>query len=107
MNPMTGNGFIIDPTIRMETSVDQPQQVDTEKKLHYEPCVPYFQAKYKLHNIEVIGLLVGARGTITTFFENFRKQFGIPKKVIDDIVISVIRGSYQIYHNHVYNQTET
>ena len=60
-----------------------------------------------LNNIEVIGLLVGARGTITTFFENFRKQFGIPKKVTEEIVIAVIRGSYQIYHNHVYNLTET
>ena len=107
VNPMTGNGFIIDPTIRMETSVDQPQQVDAEKKSHYEPCVPYFQAKFKLNNIDVIGLLIGARGTITTFFENFRKEFKIPKKVTEDIVIAVIRGSYQIYHNHVYNLTET
>ena len=81
--------------------------MDEEKKRHYEPCVPYFQAKFKLNNIEVIGLLIGARGTITTFFENFRKQFKIPKKVTEDIVIAVIRGSYQIYHNHVYNLTET
>ena len=91
----------------METSVDQPQQVDAEKKQHYEPCIPYFQAQFKLNNIEVIRLLVGARGTITTFFENFRKQFKIPKKVTEEIVIAVIRGSYQIYHNHVYHVTGT
>ena len=103
IEPQTNNAFIIDPTIRMETSTDQPNQVNEEKKLHYEPCIPYFQAVYKLKKIEVIGLMVGARGTITNFFEGFRKKFGIPKKTVEDIVISVIRGSYQIYHNHVYS----
>jgi hypothetical protein len=103
IDPRTNNAFIIDPTIRMEKSADQPVEVDREKKLHYEPCIPYFQAIYKIKDIEVIGLLVGARGTITNFFEDFRKRFGIPKTTVQDIVINVIRGSNQIYHNHVYN----
>lgn len=90
----------------MEKSVDQPHEVDAEKKLHYEPCIPYFQQKYALGNIQVIGLLVGARGTITQFFEDFRKRFNIPKAVVQDIVIATIRGSCQIYQHHVYNVTD-
>ena len=77
--------------------------MDVEKKGHYEPCIPYFQAKYGLQNIEVIGLLVGARGTIPTFFETFRNRFKIPKATVQDIVIATIRGSCQIYQNHVYS----
>jgi len=50
-----------------------------------------------------MGLLIGARGTITTCFENFRQQFQIPKKVTEEIVIVVIRGSYEIHHYHVYH----
>ena len=77
-----------------------------EKKRHYEPCIPYFQEKYGLGNIEVIGLLVGARGTIPSFFEDFRKKVKLKKDVIQDIVIAAIRGSCQIYNNHVYNVSE-
>jgi len=103
IDPRSNNAFIIDPTIRMEKSAEQPLEVDTEKKRHYEPCTPFFQNLYGLNDIEVIGLMVGARGTITSFFENFRKRFKIEKSVIEEIVINVIRGSVQIYNNHVYN----
>ncbi|KAJ4435449.1 hypothetical protein ANN_18064 [Periplaneta americana] len=41
----------------------------------YLPTVDYFKAKHQLENIEVIGLLIGARGVIPKFFESFRKAF--------------------------------
>ncbi|KAJ4429169.1 hypothetical protein ANN_26172 [Periplaneta americana] len=54
-------GFIIDPTIRFEGAELQPQEVDLEKKIHYEPCFPYLKEKYHIPvcRWEVIGLLFG------------------------------------------------
>ena len=64
-------GYVIDPTILLETCETQPIDTDKNKKKIYEPCIPYLLDKYKLLNIEVIGLMIGARGTIPGFFEFF------------------------------------
>ncbi|KAJ4428057.1 hypothetical protein ANN_24071 [Periplaneta americana] len=55
--------YIIDPTIRIETGSSQPEDVNQEKINIYLPTVDYFKAKYQLENIEVIGLLIGARAS--------------------------------------------
>ena len=89
--PETKEGYILDPTVRFEVNyreadpdnpdprlrerIDQANAVDIEKKKHYEPCIPYFLGKFDLTKLEVIGLLVGARGTIPKFFLNFCKIF--------------------------------
>ncbi|KAJ4434213.1 hypothetical protein ANN_22761 [Periplaneta americana] len=57
----TRSGFIIDPTVRFETDEEQPAEVDKEKKNIYNPTIPYYLQKYQLEELEVIGLLVGAR----------------------------------------------
>ena len=49
------------------------------------------------------GLLIGACGTIPTFFEDFRKKFGLPRDLRDDIVLTVLKKSCQILHHHIYN----
>ena len=56
-----------------------------------------------MDQIEVIGLLLGARGTITSFFDLFRKRFKISKLIVDEIIISIVRGTNQIAHNHLYS----
>ena len=61
---------IIDPTIRFEISSNQPIEIDIEKKIIYEPIVPYFFSKYNLDTITVTGLFCGSRGTISKFFVN-------------------------------------
>ena len=53
-------GYIIDPTVRFENSSGQPDEVDKEKKLIYEPTIPYYLEKYKLKAIQVMGLMIGA-----------------------------------------------
>ncbi|KAJ4429474.1 hypothetical protein ANN_21643 [Periplaneta americana] len=60
----TKKGYIIDTTIRIETGSSQPEDVNQEKINIYLPTVDYFKAKYQLEDIEVIGLLIGARGVI-------------------------------------------
>ncbi|KAJ4427177.1 hypothetical protein ANN_24793 [Periplaneta americana] len=84
-------GFIIDPTIRFEGAKLQPQEVDLEKKRHYEPCFPYLQEKYRIPvcRWEVIGLLFGARGTISRFCINFFHRFHIDLLEIQDIAINL------------------
>ncbi|KAJ4447114.1 hypothetical protein ANN_09114 [Periplaneta americana] len=58
----TRSGFIIDPTVRFETNEEQPVEVDKEKNNICNPTIPYYLQKYQLEELEVIGLLVGARG---------------------------------------------
>jgi len=94
-----GTGYMLDPTIRFERNGDQ------EKRDKYKDTIPALLTKFNLHSIEIIGLYVGARGTISTFFENFRRRFNLSKSMVEDIVISVLKSSTQIIHNHLYSQT--
>jgi Reverse transcriptase (RNA-dependent DNA polymerase) len=102
---VTLNGYIIDPTVRLETDKDQPVNVHLEKTNIYTPCIPYLLHRYQLASLEVIGLLVGARGTITTFFDDFRRKFGLPSQVLEDVALVALKGSSQILHNHLYNSS--
>ncbi|KAJ4439649.1 hypothetical protein ANN_07777 [Periplaneta americana] len=61
---LTAIVYILDPTIRFETHADQPHEVDSEKKWIYEPTIPFYKDKYSLSHIDVIGLMVGARGKV-------------------------------------------
>lgn len=97
------DGYIIDPTIRMEKEKIQPAEVYDEKRQIYEPCVPDLMQKYQLKRIDVIGLLVGARGTITTFFEDFRKKFQLPTTLRNEVVLTTLKGSSQILQHHLYS----
>ena len=56
---------------------------------------------FNLKQIEVIGLYIGARGTISTFFQNFIKKFELSPTIIDDNLLFALRGSIQIYNYHV------
>ena len=106
MLPDSKYGYIIDPTVRMEVDEQQPEMVNLEKQNIYNSCIPYLKEKYDLEEMEVIGLLVGARGTIPQFFKDFANQFRIPKSVIDSIAISAVKGSAQILHNHLHNNNQ-
>ncbi|KAJ4428322.1 hypothetical protein ANN_24341 [Periplaneta americana] len=79
------SGFIIDPTVRFETNEEQSAEVDKEKKNIYNPTIPYYLQKYQLEELEVIGLLVGARGTATLFMKDVFKRLGIPTSIIPSV----------------------
>ncbi|PSN47181.1 hypothetical protein C0J52_14730 [Blattella germanica] len=51
--------------------------------------------------MEVIGLLIGARGVIPKIFSSFLKQFGLPKTLLEDIVVIVLKRSCEIVSNHL------
>jgi hypothetical protein len=98
------NGFIVDPTVRIESSEDQPEDVNLEKKGIYNPCLPDLREKYNLMSLEVTGIFVGARGTITKFFQAFCKEHKLPKQLLEDVAIIAVKGSHQILTNHLYPQ---
>ena len=97
-------GYVIDPTVRFECHIQQPSDVDIEKRNIYNPCVPDLCKKFQIKSLEVIGLFIGSRGTITNFFEVFRKKFMLPKSVTKDILLSVIKNSVKILNNHIYTK---
>ena len=94
---------ILDPTVRFETHADQPIEVNLEKINIYLPTIPYYKKKYKLQDIDVIGLMIGARGTITAFF--FRKfclQYNLGTSFIQSVTQAVIKDSIQNLRDHLY-----
>jgi hypothetical protein len=104
INRSLKKGYIIDPTVRYENDESQAELTDIEKRSIYEPCIPYFLLFYNLKEVEVIGLLVGARGSIPTFFVNFCKRFRLSSCFIYKIVLLALKGSIALFRNHLYGQ---
>ena len=97
-------GYIIDPTVRFESRVGQAEEINVEKKDIYEATIPYLKMKYNLKDIEVIGLFVGARGTITQFFHEFCKKFKLKNEFMCSIGMMALKGSIYILRNHLYGE---
>jgi len=99
-------GFIIDPTIRFENNRDQNFEVQKEKADIYEPCIPYIQTNYQFnYPIEVIGLFIGARGTITKQVQETFKRLKIPEKLCEEIALATVKGSVSILQNHLFKSS--
>ena len=79
------------------------QRVDEEKRNYYNDCIPDLKKAYGLEEIEIKGLLIGARGTIFKFFEDVRKLLRLPKDLRKRVAVAAIKGSVQILHNHINN----
>lgn len=104
INTKKKEGWIIDPTVRFEMNDDQPSEVHKEKRRIYEPTIPFFKESYGLNEVKVIGLMVGARGTITSEFRDFCSKFGIssPSKFCKSIASITLKKSIQILRHHLY-----
>jgi hypothetical protein len=102
----TRSGFVVDPTVRTESSQDQPEDVNTEKQgiYLYNECLPNLKEKYNLKSLEVTGIFVGAKGTISKFFQRFCKDHKLPKQLLEDVAIIAVMGSHQILTSHLYSQ---
>ena len=100
--PNSKKGYIIDPTVRFEHHVGQPDDINVEKQNTYTPTIPFYLKKYNLEDLEVIGLMVGARGTIPKFFASFWKRFGLPMKNLCPVIVAALRGSIYILRSHLY-----
>jgi hypothetical protein len=85
-------------------SPSEAELTDIEKRSIYEPCIPYFLSSYNLKEVEVIGLLVGARGSIPAYFVKFCKRFKLSSSFIYNIVLLALKGSIAVFRNHLYGQ---
>lgn len=99
----SSKGYILDPTVRFETHAQQPLEVNEEKRAIYVPTTPYYKSKYHLNDIEVIGLMVGARGTIPSFFAKTCRKLGINNQTLVKIANTALKGSVHILKNHLYS----
>uniref|UniRef100_A0A1B6EVT8 Reverse transcriptase zinc-binding domain-containing protein n=1 Tax=Cuerna arida TaxID=1464854 RepID=A0A1B6EVT8_9HEMI len=96
-------GTILDPTIRFETDQNQPLKTNEEKIIIYEETIQFYKTKYNLKEIEIFGLLIGARGTIPKFTNNIFKKFKISKTTIEEIIRTSFKYSVYMLRNHIYN----
>ena len=95
-------GYIIDPTIRFEDNLDQPELVHKEKVLIYEPTIQFYKQKFSVNSIEITGLFFGSRGTLTKNYVDFRKFFKLPKSLDYNIVLTILKSSVYILRNHLF-----
>lgn len=101
-----GRAFIIDPTIRYEANRDMDSEVQAEKAAIYEPCVPDLIARYREtfgdRQFEVIGVWMGARGTVGSSLKGLFERFDLPKTLIPELAEKVLSDSVRMIHNHIY-----
>ncbi|PSN37836.1 hypothetical protein C0J52_21555, partial [Blattella germanica] len=102
IEPHRKSAIIIDPTIRLETSLDQAAEVNLEKQKNYSPCIPDLSKKYLIANWEVIGLLIGARAAIPKFLRNFSQQYNLPIPLLKSICLKGLNLNYTV-HQHLYS----
>lgn len=102
INEISKTAIVLDPTVRFETSNQQDEEVNLEKQKIYEPCINDLKRMYGINNIQVFGLIFGARGTIFNSFEKIRKDLSLPKSLSDKIVNIILNWSVKILNHHIH-----
>ena len=97
--------MIVDPTIRYEANENQPQEVYKEKEDIYINTINYYSKEYKISKFKVIGLLIGARGTIPKLTQELWKNFNLETKTLNLIALTAVKLSINIIRNHLYKNT--
>ena len=104
-DPKSNKAFLIDPTVRFETNRDMDSIVQKDKADIYEHCYKDLAERYKQYGIreyEVIGLWIGARGTISSSMVDFFDRFQLDKSKLPAIAEMVLSVSIRIIHHHIY-----
>ena len=97
--------YIIDPTVRWEDNHDVGKEVQEEKQAIYESCYDDLCKKYPIiekRDCEVIGLWMGARGTVSTQMVDFFDRFHLDKKALPELAETVLSCSVRMIHFHIY-----
>ena len=106
-DPKNQKAYIIDPTVRYEKNDDMDQLVQTEKEAIYGACIPDLQARYTptlgAREYEVIGVWLGARGTVGKNLLNLFRRFGLPMNRIPELAERVLTDSIRMIHQHIYS----
>ena len=106
VNEARTQAFLIDPTIRIESTESSVQDALQQKKRTYEPTVEYFRRHLGMHNVEVAGIWFGSRGTHHPTTVNFFKRLGLLKGrstvLLDNITKIILSHSSLIMRNHLW-----
>ena len=94
---------LLDPTIRFEINEQQPLEVCREKQNIYEPCCDHLGKQYNIRTWKVIGLMFGARRTISRNTLEILKNLKVSDKTIIAIVSSILKSSLSIISHHLYS----
>lgn len=81
------------------------QQVQEEKQQIYKSCYESLAQKHPMirdRECEVIGLWMGARGTVSTEMVNFFDKFKLDKKELPKMAEKVLIDSVRMIHYHIY-----
>ena len=103
--PGTNRAYIIDPTIRFEGNDDMDKTVREEKERIYRPCIPDLGERYKAYGrreFEVLGIWLGARGTVGRSLVELFERFGLDKSKLPELAETALTDSIRIIHHHIY-----
>ena len=101
----SNKAYIIDPTIRYETNEDLDSKVQEEKSTIYSTCIPDLKVKYGhlgQREYEVIGLWIGARGTVSSGLLDFFRRFDLNQDNLLELANTVLIESLKMIHRHIY-----
>src|SRR5690625_3942686 len=101
----SSQAFIVDPTIRYETNSDIGKEVQEEKERLYAGCANSLNAKFSSRfghrDYQVIGLWMGARGTVSKGLSNFFSNFRLGKMILPELAEEVLVASIRMLHHHI------
>lgn len=95
--------YIIDPTIRFESYLNQSADVHTEKTKIYAPTINFYKTKFNVNSIDIIGLFLGSRGTLTKRYIEFWSKFQLPRSLDKILILKILRSSVSILRHHLYS----
>lgn len=86
---------------------EQDTKISNEKCSIYEGCIPFYKEKYKntydFHDLSVMGLWFGSRGTFGKSIIQFFNHFRLNKSKLKTIAEEILSATIHIIHNHIYN----
>ena len=104
VKPGSHTAFIVDPTVRYESNHDVAAEVQADKEGTYLSCIPDLRRKYRQignKTVEVVGLWMGARGTISSQFLAFFDRVGLDRKHLPELAVTVLADSVGMIHHHI------
>ena len=102
----SNRAYIIDPTVRLETNADIDSIVREEKKQIYEPCISDLEKRFESYGkreFEVLGLWMGAKGTISPSLLEFFERFDLDRNLLPDLAEQTLSHSIRMIHHHIYS----
>lgn len=107
-HPKLPNAYIIDPTIRYETSnPHQDDEIQKEKAEIYEKCIPFYEEKYAnefgIRQWAVRGMWFGSRGSFGNSVMNLFDELKLDKSRLKYLSEEIVVKTLHIVTSHIYS----